>query len=237
VAISRSRFSSRFHPRAHRDMTTAEAALLSAPPKFPAERVDGQGSYCDRYFAEAARAARSIDRGQLDAASTVLLDAYCRGAVVFACGNGGSASIANHLQCDHTKGIRAATDLSPRVVSLSTNVELLTAIANDIGYEDVFVYQLQPHGRPGDVLVAISSSGRSGNIVHAMRWARDNSLHTIALTGFDGGEARSLAEVSIHVQSTNYGVIEDTHQAVMHAFAQYIRQSRMTADAISTHTF
>src|SRR5208282_2523001 len=80
----------------------------------------------------------------------------------------GSASIANHMQCDHVKGVRTATDLSPHVLSLSTNVELLTAIANDTGYENIFVYQLQSQSEPGDVLLAVSSSGRSPNIVRAL---------------------------------------------------------------------
>ena len=98
-------------------------------------------------------------------------------------------------------------------------------------------YQLQSQSRPGDVLIAVSSSGRSPNIVRALRWARDHGLRTIALTGFDGGDARTMAEVAIHVDCTNYGIVEDLHQAVMHALAQYIRQSRMTADAISSSVF
>jgi phosphoheptose isomerase len=87
------------------------------------------------------------------------------------------------------------------------------------------------------VLVAVSSSGRSANIVTALSWAREHGLRTISLTGFDGGEARTIAEVSIHVEGTNYGVIEDLHQAIMHALAQYIRQSRMTPAAISSSVF
>jgi D-sedoheptulose 7-phosphate isomerase/D-glycero-D-manno-heptose 1,7-bisphosphate phosphatase len=141
------------------------------------------------------------------------------------------------MQCDHVKNVRMATDLTPRVLSLSTNAELLTAIANDMGYENVFVHQLQSQSRPGDVLVAVSSSGRSPNIVRALAWARDNSLRTIAVTGFDGGAARTVAEVSVHVDCTNYGIVEDLHQAIMHALAQYIRQSRMTAETISASVF
>ena len=116
-------------------------------------------------------------------------------------------------------------------------MELLTAIANDLGYEHVFAYQLQSQAEPGDVLIAVSSSGRSPNIVHALTWARDHGLRTIAITGFDGGEARTLAEVAIHVECTNYGVVEDLHQAVMHALAQYIRHSRMSPDQISATVF
>ena len=138
--------------------------------KFPAEPFAGAASYCDAYFEELARAAASIDFDDVERAASVLLDAYTRGASVFSCGNGGSAAISNHLQCDHLKGVRTETDLSPRVLSLSSNIELLTAIANDIGYNDVFVYQLQSQCRPGDVLITISSSGRSPNIVQALQW-------------------------------------------------------------------
>ena len=145
--------------------------------------------------------------------------------------------MANHLQCDHLKGVRNGTDLQSRVVSLSSNVELLTAIANDVGYHDSFAYQLRAQSRPGDVLIAISSSGCSPNILHALQWARDNGLRTIALTGFDGGDARSIAEIAIHVDSANYGIVEDLHQSIMHALAQYIRQTRMSPDTIASSTF
>jgi D-sedoheptulose 7-phosphate isomerase/D-glycero-D-manno-heptose 1,7-bisphosphate phosphatase len=200
-------------------------------------QYDRGSDYCGAYFLESVRAAQSIDLVEVERASEILLDAYRQGTGVFSCGNGGSAAIANHLQCDHVKGVRTLTDLFPRVVSLSSNVELLTAIANDISYDDVFVYQLQSQSRPGDVLIAISSSGRSPNIVRALLWARDNGMRTIALTGFGGGPAREVADVAIHVNCANYGVVEDLHQAAMHAIAQYIRQSRMPVDAIPSTLF
>ena len=207
------------------------------PVKFPSAAIATAAWYFGGYVEETGRAGESIKPAALDQAAAILLAAYTRGGRVFSCGNGGSAAIANHMQCDHLKGVRTATDLAPRVISLSSSVELLTAIANDIAYEDVFVYQLQSQAAPGDVLVAISSSGRSPNIVRALTWARDHELNTIALTGFDGGDARTVADVGIHVDSSNYGVIEDLHQAVMHALAQYIRQSRMSADAIAASRF
>jgi phosphoheptose isomerase len=204
---------------------------------FPAAIHGSAGTFYSAYAREAARAANSVELAALDRAAAILLDAYTRGAVVFACGNGGSATIANHLQCDHVKGVRTATDLTPRVASLSSNVELITAIANDLAYEDVFAYQLQSQSSPGDVLVAVSSSGRSPNIVKALTWARDHGLRTIAITGFDGGDARKVADVAVHADCMNYGIVEDLHQAIMHALAQYIRQSRMTAEAILSNVF
>lgn len=219
------------------DLKPFTSPAARSPEKFPSLPYLSAGSYLAGYVEESIWAASSIEPTALDRAAQILLEAYTRGAGVFSCGNGGSAAIANHMQCDHMKGVRTATDLTPHVVSLSANVELLTAIANDIAYEDVFVYQLQSQSEPGDVLIAVSSSGRSPNIVRALTWAREHGLRTIALTGFEGGDARAVAEVSIHVNGSNYGIVEDLHQAIMHALAQYIRQSRMTAGAISSSVF
>ena len=219
------------------DLPDAAPSASDTLPKFPAVPYASASTYFSAYAEELAHAASSVEVGAIAGAAAILLDAYTCGATVFSCGNGGSASIANHLQCDHTKNVAKSTDLCPRVMSLSVNVEVLTAIANDHAYADVFTHQLRSQSRRGDVLVAVSSSGRSANIVTALSWARDHGLRTISLTGFDGGEARTIADVSIHVNCTNYGVIEDLHQAIMHALAQYIRQSRMTPAAISSSVF
>ena len=216
---------------------TVTSSVVASPAKFPGAPFRHAGAYWGEYTKELARASETIDPEEMQRAANILIEAYASGARMFCCGNGGSASIANHMQCDHVKGVRTATDLRPHVLSLSTNVELLTAIANDIGYEDVFTNQLQTQATPGDVLVAVSSSGRSRNIVDAIAWARDNGLRTIAITGFEGGAARTTAEVAIHVDCTNYGIVEDLHQAVMHALAQYVRQSRLTADQVATTVF
>jgi phosphoheptose isomerase len=205
--------------------------------KFPARAYADASSYFDEYHGILDQAAFSIDRTAVNHAAELLLAAHTRSSCIFSCGNGGSAAIANHLQCDHLKGVSTDTDLSPFVISLASNVELLTAIANDIDYDDVFAYQLRAQARPGDVLVAISSSGRSANIMRALTAAHDAGVSTIALTGFDGGDARRIADVAVHVDATNYGIIEDLHQAVMHSLAQYIRQSRMTPAAIASKAF
>jgi len=219
------------------ELQASATTAVSAPGKFPAGKFDSAGDYFGEYAKELSRAAETIDLNAMERAGWILTEAYTSGSRMFSCGNGGSASIANHMQCDHLKGIRTGTDIAPQVLSLATNVEVLTAIANDIGYEAVFVYQLQSQAQPGDVLIAVSSSGRSRNIVDALAWARASRLRTIAITGFDGGAARRTAEVAIHVDSTNYGIIEDLHQAVMHSLAQYVRQSRLDADAIPETVF
>jgi D-sedoheptulose 7-phosphate isomerase/D-glycero-D-manno-heptose 1,7-bisphosphate phosphatase len=219
------------------DLQYAAPAAPDAAGQFPAAPYADATVYFREYGQEMARALASVDPATIEKAAAILVDAYLNGATVFSCGNGGSASIANHLQCDHVKGVGTGTDLTPRVMSLCANVEILTAIANDLAYEDIFARQLQSQARPVDVLVVISSSGRSANIVKALTWAREHNLRTIALTGFGGGDARTLAEVAIHVDCANYGIVEDAHQAIMHALAQYIRQSRMSADEVSATVF
>jgi len=224
-------------------MTTTVTPIHAAPdaslcrPPFPAHRFSRAADYGVAYFAEWARAAGTIESAQLERAAATLLDAYLAGATVYSCGNGGSAAVADHLQCDHLKGVRTGTDLLPSVTSLTSNVDLITAIANDIGYEEVFAYQLESYAQPTDVLLAISSSGSSANIVRALTRARGSGMRTIAFTGFDGGDARQLAEVSVHVDSANYGIVEDLHQTAMHAIAQFIRQSRMEDDTIAITRF
>jgi D-sedoheptulose 7-phosphate isomerase/D-glycero-D-manno-heptose 1,7-bisphosphate phosphatase len=214
-----------------------DVVTLPRRPEFPLARYESADAFGRDYAEQLARALDTVDLSELDRAAKVINTAHDDGHALFACGNGGSASIANHLQCDHVKGVRVGTGLLARVQSLSTNVELFSAIANDIGYDAVFEYQLESQARAGDVLIAISSSGRSPNIVRALEWAGANGLSTIALTGFDGEPARSLATVTIHVDTRNYGIIEDAHQACMHLLAQYVRQSRMSDAEVAAHVF
>ena len=204
---------------------------------FPRQAYQSIGAYCDAYLAQLARAGDSIDQDKFAQAAEILNQAFARGAWLYVCGNGGSAAIANHLLCDFAKGIQTDTEILPRVISLSANLELITAIANDIAFEDCFVYQLRTAARPGDVLLTISSSGDSENVVRAVEWAGANGLQTIALTGFDGGRSARGAQVNIHVAGDNYGVVEDTHQSIMHIFSQYLRQAKMPESLIAERKF
>ena len=204
---------------------------------FPDKYFGDIGAYADAYYDRLSLAAAYIDRGALAGAVRILKGALDRDAQIFSCGNGGSASIANHLLCDFAKGIQTDTPHRPRVVSLASNVEILTAIANDISYDDVFVYQLATQAREGDVLMTISSSGDSENIIRALAHARANGIPTIAMTGFSGGRSRKNADVHIHVSGDNYGVVEDTHQSIMHLLAQFLRLSSMPREQIANRKF
>ena len=204
---------------------------------FPNKKFADARSYADAYFAQMNTAASSVDRGKIERAAHVLAKTYSSDGTVYACGNGGSAAISNHLVCDHCKLVQTDTNLTPRIVSLSTTVEMITAIANDISYDEVFVYQLRSMAKPGDALITISSSGDSENIVRAAFWAKTNRIPVISMTGFSGGRSAEIADVNLHVNADNYGVIEDIHQSLMHILAQYIRQAHMAEDVISQRKF
>lgn len=204
---------------------------------FPYQKFAHAGGYATSYFSQINAAAASVDSDKVDLAARILTKVYSSGGMVYSCGNGGSAAIANHLVCDHCKLVQTDTDLSPRVVSLSTTVEMITAIANDISYDEVFVYQLRTLAKPGDALITISSSGDSENIVRAAIWAKENGLPVISMTGFSGGRSADIADVNLHVTADNYGVIEDVHQSLMHILAQYVRQAHMSEDVIKQRKF
>jgi phosphoheptose isomerase len=199
---------------------------------FPDRTYDTMGGYLDEYFDRLRKAADSVVRDKMQAAADLILETVARGGHIYSCGNGGSAAIANHLACDCLKGVRTDTTIRPRVFSLSTTIELITAIANDIGYDDIFTYQLGSLAKPGDILIAITSSGQSPNIVSALTWAKENGLKTIAMTGFLGGKSAEIADIALHVDAHNYGVIEDIHQSMMHALAQYMRHRRLADPSV-----
>jgi D-sedoheptulose 7-phosphate isomerase len=205
--------------------------------KFPRRHYASAAEFASDYFAGVGHAMASVDREAVVRAAEILRAAIAANNWIFACGNGGSASIANHLICDCGKGIRADTTLRPRVHSLSHSVEMVTAIGNDIGFEEVFAHQLQGAARPGDILVTISSSGDSEDIIRAITWAQANDMKVIAMSGFSGGRSARLADVSLHVACENYGAVEDVHQAVMHLLAQYLRQAEMSSELIEKRKF
>jgi D-sedoheptulose 7-phosphate isomerase len=198
---------------------------------FPTVTYADAGRYAADYFRLLAEAASTVDRQAVTAAGKLLAEKAAAGGTMFSCGNGGSAAIANHLACDCLKGVRSNSFLRPRVQSLSTPVELVTAIANDIGVEQIFSYPLESLAGPGDVLIAISSSGNSPNIKRVLESARSLGVETIAMTGFGGGVAAQLADINLHVRCDNYGIVEDVHQSLMHILAQFLRQSHLEEPA------
>jgi phosphoheptose isomerase len=204
---------------------------------FPKTKFSDISDYTDAYFEQYAKASASVDRIKLAEASDILLVAYSASKTLYVCGNGGSASISNHLACDHGKLLATDTDLLPRVHSLATNIEVITAIANDISYDEIFIHQLKLVADPGDVVMTVSSSGDSENVVRTAEWAREFGLDVISMTGFSGGRTAKAATVNLHVEADNYGIIEDVHQSLMHLLGQFMRQSQMDEKLIQQRRF
>jgi D-sedoheptulose 7-phosphate isomerase/D-glycero-D-manno-heptose 1,7-bisphosphate phosphatase len=166
----------------------------------------------------------SIDHEIFREAADRIWDAIISGSTIYTAGNGASAAIAQHWACDYTKGCSdLESGFKPRVVSLSANIPLMTAISNDISYDEVYAYQLERLADPGDVFISISSSGNSPSVVRACEVAIDKGLDVIALTGFNGGRTRDLAHYPLHVDIQEYEATEDVHQAIMHMIAKYLR--------------
>lgn len=181
--------------------------------------------YFETYREQINKALAGIREEPYKAAYGALVTAGLLGDSVFVCGNGGSASIAEHFSCDHSKGVHLDTNtLKPNVVSLSSNMAVITAIGNDLGFDKIFSKQLEfANAREKDVLVVVSSSGNSPNIISALERGNASGMVTIALVGFDGGAAAQLADYVLHVNSFNYGIVEDCHQVIMHSLAQALR--------------
>ncbi len=181
------------------------------------------------------RGLSSINQAAFQKAADTICKAIKERRNIYTIGNGASAAIAQHWACDYTKG---SSQLDPengnflkvRVHSLAANIPLMTAISNDISYDEVYSYQLERLGSPGDVLITISSSGNSPNVVRAIEAAIKEKMHVVTLTGFDGGKSKELADeylhgINLHVECPEYEAAEDCHQAIMHMIAKYIRQT------------
>ncbi len=176
-------------------------------------------SFTKNYKTELLKTIESIDLERVDQAIEWFREARDQGRQIFTCGNGGSASTASHIACDIVKGASFQRDKRFRLMALTDSLPTLTAYSNDVGYEVVFVEQLRNFARPGDVVLAISGSGNSPNVLRAIEYANSIGCRTIALTGRDGGALGRLAQLNIQVPVPHMGRIEDAHMIVCHMIA------------------
>jgi D-sedoheptulose 7-phosphate isomerase len=177
----------------------------------------------DSYLEQLVAAVNVIPRDRLNELGDTLYRAYKNEKQVFTLGNGGSASTSSHMAADIAKNTIGPNMRRFRVLSLNDNLATMTALANDLGYENVFREQLKNLIRPGDVLIAVSASGNSPNVIGAIHYAREQCAEVVALLGFDGGQAAALADVPIVVPSNHYGVIEDAHLIINHIVVDYFK--------------
>lgn len=183
------------------------------------------------YFVGIGTVLRRLPFALIDSVTDALWSAYREGKTVYVFGNGGSAALASHCACDLGKGTVINGNRRFRVLALTDNVALMTALANDISYDGIFAEQLTPLVEKGDIALAISGSGNSPNVLKALHVAREAGALTIGLTGFQGGKMKFLCDLCVIIPSDNMQVIEDLHVSVNHSVFTSLRSRMLEAAA------
>jgi D-sedoheptulose 7-phosphate isomerase len=179
--------------------------------------------FTNGYFTELKRTLEEISMEKVERIVEMIYEAYRDNKYVFTMGNGGSASTASHFACDLGKGTICEGKPRFRVMSLNDNMPLITALSNDFGYERVFIEQLMNLVNPGDLVISITGSGNSPNILKAVEYAKNQGAKTIGLIGFGGGVLKEMVDEHITISNTNYGQVEDIHLMLAHAISQYFK--------------
>lgn len=182
------------------------------------------------YFSGLSRVLAELPYGLVDQITSRLLQAYQSDRTLFLFGNGGSASLASHSACDLGKGTAASEKKRFRAMALTDNIPTMTAWANDSRYEDIFSEQLRNFVERDDVILAISGSGNSPNVLNGLRVARDAGAYTIGLTGFQGGKMKELCDLCLVVPSDNMQFIEDLHLCVTHSIFTSVKHCIATSN-------
>lgn len=177
------------------------------------------------YLQQLGNVLRSLPVSDIERVVDTIVDARAKRATVFLVGNGGSAATASHFACDLAKGTLAPGQPRLRVVALTDNVPLLTAWANDTDYDNVFSEQLQSLVQPGDVVVAISGSGNSPNVLKAVQVGKEAGAVTIGLTGFQGGRLKELVDICVIVPVDHMGQVEDGHMILDHLITDCVKEA------------
>lgn len=176
------------------------------------------------YLAREIEVLQSLRAEDINAGLREIVAAYEREGTIYVFGNGGSAATASHYANDFNKGVSEHTEKKFRFLCLNDNVPTVLAVANDIGYEEIFRFQLKGRLREGDLVVGISGSGNSRNVVNALEYARQYGVRTLGITGYDGGKVMRLADVNLHVPVNNMQIVEDVHMIFDHLMMTVLRQ-------------
>ncbi len=180
-------------------------------------------AFTKAYLKHLAQLLDKLDEDAIAKLITLCLDARQAGKQIFFCGNGGSAATASHFANDIAIGTRSK-EKPFKAISLTDNIAIMTAVANDYGYEHIFTKQLEVLFTPGDLVVGISASGNSANVVNALEYANDNQGISFAITGFDGGKMKEISAHHIHVETSKgeYGPVEDIHMVLDHLVGNFL---------------
>lgn len=192
------------------------------------DSADSSAQYAQGFFERMAELFKVLDYDTVARTIAIIEKAQKDNQSIFVIGNGGSAAVASHIVNDLCPNSLIKGQRGFRAFSLTDNVESLTAIANDAGFEHVFSYQLQCQMVPGDVVIALSVSGNSPNIIRAIEFANDGGATTIGWSGFDGGRLAEVAQVALHIASTpdEYGPVEDIFSNLGHVVTGYLTMKR-----------
>lgn len=174
------------------------------------------------YVSDILSVVKEYDHKKLDKIYSEIEKVILRKKKIFVCGNGGSAATANHFICDYLKLIKTNTNLKPKIISLSNNIETITAISNDIDYSEIFVHQAESLYEKGDLFILLSVSGNSKNVVKLANWCKSKKIKCINLVGFDGGKLKKLSKLTLVSNVNNYGKAEDCNHIFMHALMQFL---------------
>ena len=187
------------------------------------------------YFQKLKNTIDSLDTNVMEDLVDRLLDCRNRDGFIYFFGNGGSAANASHIAGDFIKGISYGLEKPFRAMSLCDNVSGLTAISNDLGYDEIFLEQLRLYLKPNDMVIGISGSGNSANVLKAMEYAKTLKAETIGLCGYKGGKLRDLVDLCVHVPINDMEITEDVHVTIFHAIKQEIIK-KLKGDDVSFGT-
>lgn len=186
------------------------------------------------YLSHLAQGLSKVPLDQFETIADILLDAYEKDKQVFICGNGGSAAIASHMACDLSKGTLSNVydhqEKRFRVIALTDNMPLFSALANDVGYDHVFSQQLRNLVLPGDVVIGISGSGNSPNVINTLILAKQMGATTIGFLGFDGGKMKRFCDYHLHFEEHSWQLSEDAHSIFQHIITSYVAQKKRDKD-------
>jgi D-sedoheptulose 7-phosphate isomerase len=178
-----------------------------------------------RYFDKLVSTIENIDKKEIEECAKILLEAYKKGNNIFICGNGGSASTASHFACDINKGVSYGLEKRFKVIPLTDSLSTVTAYTNDVGYDIIFVEQLKNFFQEGDVVIGISGSGNSKNVLNAIDYANNNGGITIGWTGFSGGNLKEISHYSINANIDDMQISEDLHMIFTHLIMKILRKA------------
>jgi len=178
--------------------------------------------FTQQYINELKSALNAFPHGVFEAFIEAALDAYEREKHIFVMGNGGSAATASHWACDINKGCSLGKEKKFRMICLNDSISMMMAYANDLSYGDVFVEQMRNFFEPGDLVIGISGSGNSENVLRAIGYARDHGGRTVGLSGFDGGKLKGMVDIPLHADVDDMQKVEDVHVIFAHMSMQRI---------------